>query len=915
MKLRISTKLLLFLTAAVALWACSNKKDGTSYRVYHNMTAHYNGYFNADELVDKGAASIRKAHKEDYDKILPMFIYGTDETAKASYPDMEKAIGKCEKVISKHTIKDDSHKDKKRPEFNKWIDENYLVIGKAYFYKRNYFKAAEVFQYANRKFKNPVNNVVSNSWLARAYIEQEEYGKAIQALTRAETDAEDERVSDDVKAEYHMVFTDVLLHQKKYEKAAEELEKAIPLIKRKKDRARPTFILAQIYQQLDRSSDALTAYETCIRSRPVYELEFHARINKALSYSRTGGSSGEIQKELFKMLKDEKNLDYRDQIYFALGDIAWEEQRRTDAIDFYEKSLMYNKDNQKQKAKAFLRLADLYFDERKYQPAQLYYDSTLTTIDATHERYNIVKARAESLTELVASLNAIELNDSIAKICSLSPKEREKKMNELAKEIARQKEQQRLEDERRAEAAKQAAQESGITGSFWAYNEPLKEKGKANFIDKWGERPLKDNWRLQSILATSFGPGEEAEIPGVVAPSDSAALAEAENKYKAPSAEELSAELPCDDAGKLADLKFNAAEGYYNAGVIYKEKLNDVDNALSTWEELLANIDSSDFHPTTYYQLFRTWLAKETSKGYLKNPFCETCNSKYWGDEIKRNYPGSDWAMLVDNPGYLDIQDMKNAKEDEAYQAAYSMYSTRNYPGAKTFCDSIIKTEPDNHLVCKYRLLRAVCVGYSDAPYGVKENYQAELNAVVQNCGGSDEAKRAQELINAIGKPESSENINNEIRTDESTGTDNQVKPDTTATMNVPEIVNTDSPYKYDGGAEHYFAVFIPVQGSDINKSKTAVADFNSAFFTSSQLKVTNNLLDKNNHLLLIKSFKKMDEATNYMKAFRGDGDKLAEINLAQYRTVLISKQNYITLFKNKDIDQYMDFYAQFYEN
>lgn len=879
------------------------------------MTAHYNGYFNADELVDKGAASIRKAHKEDYDKILPMFIYGTDETAKASYPDMEKAIGKCEKVISKHTIKDDSHKDKKRPEFNKWIDENYLVIGKAYFYKRNYFKAAEVFQYANRKFKNPVNNVVSNSWLARAYIEQEEYGKAIQALTRAETDAEDERVSDDVKAEYHMVFTDVLLHQKKYEKAAEELEKAIPLIKRKKDRARPTFILAQIYQQLDRSSDALTAYETCIRSRPVYELEFHARINKALSYSRTGGSSGEIQKELFKMLKDEKNLDYRDQIYFALGDIAWEEQRRTDAIDFYEKSLMYNKDNQKQKAKAFLRLADLYFDERKYQPAQLYYDSTLTTIDATHERYNIVKARAESLTELVASLNAIELNDSIAKICSLSPKEREKKMNELAKEIARQKEQQRLEDERRAEAAKQAAQESGITGSFWAYNEPLKEKGKANFIDKWGERPLKDNWRLQSILATSFGPGEEAEIPGVVAPSDSAALAEAENKYKAPSAEELSAELPCDDAGKLADLKFNAAEGYYNAGVIYKEKLNDVDNALSTWEELLANIDSSDFHPTTYYQLFRTWLAKETSKGYLKNPFCETCNSKYWGDEIKRNYPGSDWAMLVDNPGYLDIQDMKNAKEDEAYQAAYSMYSTRNYPGAKTFCDSIIKTEPDNHLVCKYRLLRAVCVGYSDAPYGVKENYQAELNAVVQNCGGSDEAKRAQELINAIDKPESSENINNEIRTDESTGTDNQVKPDTTATMNVPEIVNTDSPYKYDGGAEHYFAVFIPVQGSDINKSKTAVADFNSAFFTSSQLKVTNNLLDKNNHLLLIKSFKKMDEATNYMKAFRGDGDKLAEINLAQYRTVLISKQNYITLFKNKDIDQYMDFYAQFYEN
>lgn len=317
------------------------------------MTAHYNGYFNADELVNKGAETVRKAHKEDYDKILPVFIYGTEETSKATFPDMEKAIGKCEKVISKHTIKDDSNKEKKRPEFNKWIDENYLVIGRAYFYKRNYFKAAEVFQYANRKFKNPVNNVVSNTWLARTYIEQEEYGKAIQALTRAETDAEDEKVDASLKAEYHMVFTDVLLHQKKYDKAAEELEKDIPLIKRKKDKARPNFILAQIYQQLDRSSDALTCYETCIHSRPVYELEFHARINKALSYSRTGGSSNEIQKELFKMLKDEKNLDYRDLIYYALGDIAWEEQRRVDAIDFYEKSLMQQERQSKTKSKSF----------------------------------------------------------------------------------------------------------------------------------------------------------------------------------------------------------------------------------------------------------------------------------------------------------------------------------------------------------------------------------------------------------------------------------------------------------------------------------------------------------------------------------------------------------------------------------
>jgi tetratricopeptide (TPR) repeat protein len=909
-KFILQLKPALLILTMLGLWGCSNKKDGTAGRVYHNMTAHYNGYFNADELVEKGEKTIRTAHKDDYDKLLPIFIYGTDEQAKATFPDMEKAIAKCEKVINKHTIKDDSKKDKKRPELNKWIDENYMVVGRAHFYKRSYYKAADIFQYVNRKFKKPEVGIVSNSWLARTYIQQEEYSKAVQTLVKSENDAESDKVDDKLKADYHLVFADALIHQKKLEKAAEQLEKAIGYTKRKKDRARPNYILAQIYQELKRSSDAITAYETVIHSHAPYELEFHARINKALSYSRTGGSSAQIQKELMKMLKDEKNFDYRDQIYYALGDIAWEEQRRSDAIYFYEQSLRNNTTNERQKAKAFLRLADLYFDERQYASAQKYYDSTLTTIDQENDRFNIIKARAESLTELVASLDAIELNDSLNVICALSPKEQEKKLQEIAKQLAAEKEQQRIEDERRAEEAKKSVEQTGVTGTFWCYNENLKTKGKANFDETWGGRPLKDYWRLQSKLAESFGPGEESEGYTEAAAGDSTSTT-TNDKYKAPTADELKAGLPCDNNGRMAEIKSSAAEGYYNAGVIYKEKLDDDDNAISTWEELLANMDDSDYHPTTYYQLFRTWLAKEGSKGYVKNPFCSTCNSQYWGDEIKSRYPGSDWAMLVDNPAFLDVQDMKNAKENEIYQEAYTMYSSRNYTGAKTFCDSIISKEPQNHLLCKYKLLRAVCVGYSDALYGVKQNYQNELNQLVQTCGGTEEANRAQELLNALIKGDSSQNLPPN-KTDESTGENQQNQQDSSLAVTQPSA--EDGPYKFDANAEHYFAIILPVKNSDVNKAKTAVSDFNNLFFTSAQLKVTNNLLDKDNHLVLVKSFKKQEDSGNYVKAFQADLDKLAEINNAGYRTFLISKQNYIALFKNKDLEQYMDFYMRYYQ-
>ncbi len=880
------------------------------------MTAHYNGYFNANELVKKGEAKIKLAQKEDYDKILPIFIYGDDKTAKSVYPEMEKAIEKCENVIRRHTIKADN-KGQKRPEYNKWIDENYGVIGKSYFYKKNYAKSAEVFNYVNRKYKNPSTAATSNTWLAKTYVQQEEYGKAIQALTKVDPNHKD--LTNAQKAEYYLAHADALLHQKKTDKAVEKLEAAIKYTKKKREKARLYFILAQIHQELNNSSDALANYENVIKSKPVYELEFYARINKALAYSRTGGSSAEIQKQLLKMLKDEKNKDYRDQIYYALGDIAWEEQRRADAIAFYQKSLEENLTNTKQKAKTFLRLADLYFDERHYESAQLYYDSTLTAISAEHERYPIVKARAESLTELVAGLNAIQLYDSLGVICKMTPNERDKRLAEIQKQMQAEKDEQRRKDELAAQKAAAAAAansgggsgSSGITGTFWAYNENLRKKGYDDFKDKWGDRPLKDNWRLQSLLSQSFGPGEEISgTPEETKNPDGTPTAEnkVNDKYAAPSVDALKESLPCDDGKRMIQIEKDAAEGYYNAGLVYKEKLNDEDNAISTWEELIANLDSSAFHATTYYQLFRTWLSKESTKGYVKNPFCSTCGSQYWGEEIKRLYPGSDWAMLVDNPNYFDVQDVKKEEEEAAYQVAYSFYTSRNYPQARAMADSVIKGQPNNHLLCKYRLMRAICTGYTDARYGSTTDYQNELKDLVKACPGSEEATKATELLKTIKTDEAI--VPPLPKTDESTSqpaTEDPVKP-------IQDDI-AESPYKYDAGAEHYVAIIMPVAGSDINAAKVAVADFNSISYTSAALKVTNNLLSKDNHLVLIKSFKVLEEGKEYVKSLKSDTDKMKIINEAGYRTFLISKQNYITLFKNKDVDQYMDFYGVYYPN
>ena len=866
------------------------------------MTARYNGYFNAGEILRKAEDKILLAHKEDYHNLLPVYIYGTKEQRAGNFEDYEKAIKKCERVIRFNTIQEEQRKSNKRPQFNKWIDNNYIIIGRAHFYKDGFGRAADVFQYVARKYKDPEPTVEANTWLARTFNTEKEPAKALQMLLRAEGEVQSEDVDRRLKADYHLAAAEAYLLQSKYNKATEELELAIPQIKKKSNRARYHFLLAQLYQQQHRSNDALKSFDATLNSRPNFELEFYAKINKALSFSRTGGSSEEIQKTLNKMLKNEKYKDYQDQIYYALGDIAWEEQRRADAIDLYRKSLDSPTTNPNNRIKTFLRLADLQFDERMYMDAQEYYDSTLKKINEEHPRYEEIKVRAESLKDLATALNAIELYDSLSVLCNMDESQLKTRVKEIAKVLADEKEAQRLEDIRRAEEAAAAAAEGKVTGTFWCYNPALKQKGKESFTEYWGERPLKDYWRLSSKLAQSFDPGDEVVQPTENVESGSGNATNEVDPYKSPTEEELLASLPCDDAAGMVTLADDAAEGYYNAGVIYKEKLEDEENAISTWEEMLANLESSGYHATTYYQLFRAWLSKEGKKGYVKDPFCTTCSSEYWGNEIKRLYPGSDWARLVDNPAFLDIQDLKKTTESQAYQRTYEMYTSRRYQEARASCDSVLSTQPENHLLCKYKLLKAICVGYSDAPFSITENYVNELNQVIQSCQGSEEATRAQLLISAVNREQQPE------PSAESVGAPEEAKEDSVSS----EELNFD-PFSYDAGAEHYFAVILPVQGNDVQKIKADITDFSNTAFLSMQLKVTNNLLDKDHHMVLVKTFGRLDDAKQYSDVFKTDDDKLATLNENSPTTFLISKANYIALFKGKNLDLYIDFYQHFY--
>ena len=866
----------------ISLFSCTTKKDGFAYRVFHNTTTRYNGFFNAKEAMKEGQLKIAEAYQENYDSILPIFLYGDEAAAQRAYPDMERVIEKSSLVIERHNMKPSkaASKKMKRPVKNKWIDDNYLLIGQSYFYKKDFFKAEELFLYVSRKYKEKDMQAKSSTWLARTYMEQGEWAKAKNALLKTEQLKGLEEVD---RADVLLVFTDFHIRQRDYSEAIKTIGEAIPLIKTKKDRARPTFVLAQLNQFTNKSENAIARYREVLTLRPAYEMEFYARIFQAMAYDRKGGNSQAIKEELINMLKDDKNIEYRDQIYYALAQIEFEERDTEQGIEYLKLSLQEETGNVKQRTKSFLKLADLHLEERVYQDAQAYYDSTYTNIAEDHPRYEDVKNKAQSLTDLVENLLVIEHEDSIQAICSLSDEDRMKKMREIVRQLEEEQERRREEEARRL--AQIAEQGGAATGDFWIYNDQLKAIGKQDFNEYWGDRPLEDNWRRRNKIQDLFEGGDEKEE--VV---EEIKQVEEQQEDKIPTPEELLAELPCSEA-EMIESDISIANAFYNAGVVYKEKLSDVENAIERWEVLVNRYEDSEVHPTAYYQLYRTYLYREQEEGY-QNPFCGTCNSEYWGGIILDKYPGSEWATLVDNPEYEDYVEIIRAEERAAYEELYQNYSYRDFQDVVLKATEVIKNEPENHLLCKYRLLKAFATGNLESMIGGKTSYVGELQGVIESCPETEEAAAAQEILSTI---------NGEVK---------EVKNE----EDEPEKEEQESIFTYTENERHYFAIIFNVGEADVNQLKAKASDFNTKNYQSSGLRVSSNLLDRQRQIVLVKTFVKLDKAKNYWSAFTSNDSDLKEINEAGYKIVLVSKSNYVTLFKSKEVDEYMEFFESNYK-
>jgi len=850
---------------------CSQEKNTIVNRTYHNVTSHYNGFFNGRLALKDAHTAMKTSYEEDYTQLLPIFIYAKPEVVQPVYPTLDRAIEKTSLVVDRHSM------DISGKEYCNWIDDTWMVMGEAQFLKGELTQAKQIFDFTKRKYDEPAIKQQSYFWLARVYTEQEQYERASEQLRKVKTT---EGFPEKMMGDFYAFRAYFYLKQNRRDDALKEMEKSVAFTKKRTEKTRRLFILAQLNRLEGNGGESSRLYAEVIKRNPDYEMTFYAKINRALAYDVTSGNTQEIKDILFKMLKDDKNIEYKDQIYYALAELELKEGNEEKGIEYLKLATTKSVKNGNAKGMAFYKLGDIYFKKLQYPVAQAYYDSTVTFLSPEHPDYPMILARANSLTQMMRDVNIINEQDSLQAFVQLSEKEQEQKIDEIIrnlenaeKEAERQKQLDEIQSQQ-AQFQQNTVVNKNITrGEWYFYNPAAVGFGAAEFKKIWGTRKNEDDWRRQD--KTSLAPllvetdtEDEADSNAL----DGANDPKNPNFYKK--------DLP-DTEPKLAKSNALIVEALYDLAIVYKDQMLDEPKAIETFEELISRYDTSKYHPNVYYQLYLINTNKSNS-----------AKADFYKDKLLKEYPDSEYAKFILNPNYTEDIAQKDAVVQEIYSKAYAYFEQGFYRKSYEYTTTGLSEYPNTSFTPQFKLLEALCLGYIDSP----ERMIAELEKVKADYGASEVGKEAGEMLEYLKAPEEGKTEGSEVEEEQSQ----------------EELEKAAELYKYDIGGSHNF-ILIADDSLNATELQAAVSDFNRKYFSTKGYKTSMIPIKDKKNMIVVSGIGIAPKSMDYFNTFTKAAPENKELLAKPVTPFVISLDNYASFYKSQNLDAYMVFFNENY--
>lgn len=902
----------LFLLVALALSACSTKKNTPVSRQWQAFNTRYNVYFNGKTHFDEQLKAMEAGYQDDYTRT--MLIHPAEARADQKRPqptgDFNRTIEKMQKSIQLHSIKKKPRKKgssakekafRARDEFNPFLHNSWLTMGKAQYYNGDFSGAAATFFYITKHFKW-LPDVITEArlWMALSYCALDWTYEAENAMHLVK---EKDLTNKNLKNLYNLAQGDYYVRTDQYEKALPFLSQAVRYA-HGSQKNRLWFLLGQLYSHLGQKRSAYEAFKKAGAGASTdYRAKFNARIKRSEVFEGAN-IKGEVR-SLRTMARYARNKEFLDQIYYAIGNLYLSRHDTVQALENYRTAVEKSTRNGIDKALAQLALGNLYFQQGEYVKAQPCYSEAVPQLPETYPDYKMLKRRSDVLDELALYAGNVELQDSLLTLAAMTPEEQMKVAERLAKELI-EKEKKEADEAKRAEylAEQEGKGEENIkkdeapAGNFMAnadkswyfYNTMTKNQGKTEFQRRWGARKLEDDWRRRNKTTFSLDEPDDNEEDGeLTAENDSTLTPEEKERQK----QQLDAEndphkpeyylkqIP-KTPEEIQTANDVIQEGLYNMGVILKDKLEDYTAARREFTRLLDRYPDNIYRLDVYYNMYLMAVRQG-----------QNAEAERWRQLILTDFADSPYGKAMKDPAYFDNLRRMTEVQEEMYERAYAAYLADNNQTVHSLTAEMERDYPLSKILPKFIFIDALSYLTEDNT----EKFKEQLTALLDRYPDTDMTDMAGGIMRGL---KAGRTPKAGLSNSRGMIWNMRLSNDSTATAADGQPAN----FERDPNAPQYLVLAFPRDSVSANQLLYDVARFNFSSFVVRDFDLE-PMSFGNVGLLIVKGFGNIKQLEHYRSVMAEKGFELPE----GVRPIMISKANFeLLLREGRSFEEYFRF-------
>lgn len=900
------------LVAALGLMtisACSTQKNTAKSRWWHAFNARYNTYYNGAQAYIEGSLEKEQGNRDNFTEMIPLYTVGNKNSRELGKSNFDRAIEKCQKAIKLHSIKrkpvwtKNRRKTEKdlewlgRKEYNPFLWKAWLLMGRSQFNKGDFDEAASTFSYMSRLYQTqPAIYGKARAWLAKCYLEEGWIYDAEDVIRNMQRDS----IHWQTRKEWDYTYASYYIHTGDYAKAIPYLRKVIKHEMRSKQRAREWYLMGQLHSALGNKAEAMKAYKRVIRQNPPYEVEFNARI--AMTEVMSGSQSKKMIKRLRRMASSDKNKDYLDQVYYAIGNIYLTQKDTLNAIIAYEKGNSGSTRNGIEKGVLLLKLGGLYWERERYSDAQRCYGEAIGLLDKERKDYEELSRRSKVLDELVPYTDAVHLQDSLQALAKMGEKERNEAIDRVIEELKKKEkeEQDRLAEQNAQNVIAQNGGNAGNTGNanrqnqrpgnkssvWYFYNQMAVNQGKAEFQKIWGKRENVDNWQRVNKTVVAFDTPQEMTEEQLDSIARAEALADsleqvADSAQNDPHKREYYLkQIPFTEEQVQAS-NLIIMDGLYNSGVIFKDKLDNLPLSEKALRRITDSYPEYENMADVFYHLFLLYSRMgdpQTAGTYV--------------EKLRQSYPESPWTTLLTDPYFAENAKFGEHIEDSIYAATYDAFKADRLQEVA----ANLKISETRFPLGANRDKFIFIGGLGKLNNGDAEGCVTDMNTLVEKFPQSELSNLAGMIVNGVKAGRRIYGGKFDMSNVWERRTETMAPADSTAEKTLSNERNTD----------FLFIFAYSPDSVDENRLLYELAKYNFTSYMVRNFDIVIEPMEGINRMT-VSGFRNYDEALQYARQLYEQQNIIRQA--AHSRTIIISKTNLPLLGTKYSYDDYDKFY------